>query len=1714
MIKKAVILMLTGVLLYLAMPAYGQQQVNIQVYYDAFGQECSWEIVNKVSNAVILSGSPGASNSYNYNQSFPFYPGEYEFRAFDDNGDGWEQGGWYQVTPSSGVGTGQMSFPDGYEQSTSFSVFSSSPTEIGVVSWLSPVSAPGLTNTQAISVQVRNYGTTPVSNFTMSYSINGGFSFVTETYFGSLPAGQVLSYTFLQTANMQSTGSYSCSLSVSASGDAYAPNNTLSKTVNHIAAVSSFPWTENFNSFPPSQWTLSGNNDWAGYGGTAAYCNLSSWLNASATLITPPINLTQATSLNFTWSSFFSEFALNDKLRVQISTNNGSSWTTLWEKTGVELFSNDGATNTLPGSYSTETIDLSSYINNLAYIRFVASNTTYSCNLFLDFVSITPNSNNDLYLKEILYPESFNCNLGIEPVQIRVKNKGSVSIPAYSLSLSVNGSPVQTSQISTPLAAGQEYTHLFTTYLNLAAAGNYSITAQANYASDPISANNSASLNLKNTLSISSFPFTENFQNNASDYFSLISNEYSAASISSQGNDYLVKLEGGIQNSTAAWVGSSASTTADQAWETNTLHLSTLSSCQVDASALTSCELFFDMKQYYRQGPKFSWFRVCVNGQAIADVNNQINFNPITESSDPFTRLHYDLSAYAGTTFTLEFQSANKYNSSLFPGNVTFIDSILIRQIPPPDVELHAILSPVSSCNWGTSETVSVELINRGGTPMGNFMVTMSLDGFSLSEWFTSTIEPEDTTIFTFNTALDLSTFNSGTLSAQINPSGDLVPANNSKSVLLQAITPTSLSVSGLNSSLCFYEQAVILNGTPSGGTFSGPGISGNTFNPQIAGSGTHQVTYSYTDPSNNCISTLNTPVTVNGSEVSYTGFPSGPDSIGVIVQVYYNSLTVSQHSWEIKNQLGNAVLPIGSGGIYNGWSYNDTIWLAPGTYTFFAYDSNGDGWNNSYYKVTPLIGTGTGMQLYLVPAGQTVYSQSHNFTVGQNPQFCGSDQPVQLSGNPAGGTFSGAGINGSVFYPGNAGVGSHTITYSYSVAGCTGTYSRTINVLPAPNANLGNDLNLCNQSSATLSLINPGTGNTYLWSNGATTVSTQVTTSGTYLVTLTSANGCKDYDTVQVNFNSNPQFTLGPDVSACSGESVTLSASISGDQYLWNNGATTATIQVSTSGFYSLQLTLNGCTSQDLISVSFNSPQVQLPANYSFCEGQTGTLNAGNGFSSYLWSGGQTTSGITMQTAGVYSVTVSDANTCTASSSTNVSVNPLPVISLGPDQVLNDLLIINLGSGYSSILWSDNQTSAIHPFDPAVLGIGTHTFWVQVTNAQGCQNRDTIVFTVNQINATQTLNLPGGWSIFSLYVNPADNNIASILQGIVSDVIIVKDGTGAVYWPSNNVNAINNVAIGEGFQIFMNNAATLTCTGVLIQPENNPISLGATWSILGYLRSSPASATQLLSPIVQNIIIVKDGNGSVYWPSFGFNGIGNLNPGQGYLIKMNAVSVLTYPANSISLMKESISEIQPEFYKLTFNSDLSITIGIPTNAWEFEPAYQSEIGIFNPQGQLVGSGVYTGKFLAINAWGASELSPEIGLQLNEPYHIKVYTPNEGSEQLVYGIDWISGDGLFSAGDIEILRNIKLSQQKPSGYLYPNPANNRLNFEYQSSSNHPILIEILDVRSTLVKRISIDDIKGGNNLITIDLNDISQGNYFLKAIQNKKTDIFNFIKTN
>ena len=115
---------------------------------------------------------------------------------------------------------------------------------------------------------------------------------------------------------------------------------------------------------------------------------------------------------------------------------------------------------------------------------------------------------------------------------------------------------------------------------------------------------------------------------------------------------------------------------------------------------------------------------------------------------------------------------------------------------------------------------------------------------------------------------------------------------------------------------------------------------------------------------------------------------------------------------------------------------------------------------------------------------------------------------------------------------------------------------------------------------------------------------------------------------------------------------------------YLWNDLSTGETITVSGSGLYHIAVTDTlGCEAYDTVQVTvFPNPVVDLGPDTTLCDGGAVTLDAGAGFTGYLWQDGSDLQTFSVLGSGIYSVTVSDINGCTGQDNVDVNINSLGI--------------------------------------------------------------------------------------------------------------------------------------------------------------------------------------------------------------------------------------------------------------------------------------------------------------------------------------------------------------------------------------------------------------------------------------------------------------------
>ncbi|MEQ1747132.1 MAG: T9SS type A sorting domain-containing protein, partial [Saprospiraceae bacterium] len=290
------------------------------------------------------------------------------------------------------------------------------------------------------------------------------------------------------------------------------------------------------------------------------------------------------------------------------------------------------------------------------------------------------------------------------------------------------------------------------------------------------------------------------------------------------------------------------------------------------------------------------------------------------------------------------------------------------------------------------------------------------------------------------------------------------------------------------------------------------------------------------------------------------------------------------------------------------------------------------------------------------------------------------------------------------------------------------------------------------------------------------TAMFTNITTTTTYTVTVTDGNGCQGTDTHTVTVNPLPTPAITGPASVCSGGNATLDAGAGYSTYAWSNsggsGQTAMYSNITAMTTYTVTVTDgNGCQGTDTHTVTVNplpTPTVNGPT--SVCSGGNATLDAGAGYSTYIWSnsGGssQTAMFTNITTTTTYTVTVTDANNCQGTDTHTVTVpaNDPPVISCpGPVNIAcsSHVPTVNLAAPAAS----DNCGT------PSISHDG------DATSNQTCANRKTVTRTYRATDS-------GGLSATCNQVITVFDNVKPVFTSVPANMTVQCNSVPAVGTP------------------------------------------------------------------------------------------------------------------------------------------------------------------------------------------------------------------------------------------------------------------------------------------------------------------------------------------
>ena len=656
---------------------------------------------------------------------------------------------------------------------------------------------------------------------------------------------------------------------------------------------------------------------------------------------------------------------------------------------------------------------------------------------------------------------------------------------------------------------------------------------------------------------------------------------------------------------------------------------------------------------------------------------------------------------------------------------------------------------------------------------------------------------------------------------------------------------------------ICESEDLFFLTATPNGGTFNGTIITpSGEIMPSMVPPGTYTISYYYIDGFD-CDATAITDIMIlptPSSTVSNNGPLCGGEQIllfgetdGVGANIIYTWTGPSGYFSNMQNPV-NATL----GGFYNLIVSVDGCPSEPGiTYvevstTPDAMALNGGPYCNGQSIQLQGSTTATGTVISYAWTGPNGYTSNV-----QNPtdatvaglysliitvDGCPSVPSVtQVQFNPPpGGAASNSGpycTGDAIVLSGNTSTSGTIINYTWSgpngyqstlqnptdallpgvyqlivtVDGCQSAINTTtVTVNPLPQPVIAGQASFCTGNSA---VIDAGAGYTsYFWNDATTNQTLQVFTSGTYSVTVSDANGCRG----DTSFTVTEMASLSPVITGalefCEGSNTVLDAGSGYTTYQWSTGEVSQTIQVNTEGNIGVIVTdAQGCSGSTNITTSINpNPTVTIGGSSTYCIGGFTVLDGGAGYVSYDWSNSATTQTITVNAPGVFSVDVVDVKGCAGSGSVTVteSTSLSPVITGSTAFCENGSTTLNAGSGFATYDWSDgsmNQTLTVNT---------TGIYSVSVSDGQGCFGNTSVSVTevlppFATLKADTTLcNTQAGGSVINLY--------SMILSGDTGGSWTDVDQSGAVgLFASLN---FNNIPAGNYRFQYTTNSATAPC--------------------------------------------------------------------------------------------------------------------------------------------------------------------------------------------------------------------------------------------------------------------------------------------------------------
>jgi hypothetical protein len=412
-------------------------------------------------------------------------------------------------------------------------------------------------------------------------------------------------------------------------------------------------------------------------------------------------------------------------------------------------------------------------------------------------------------------------------------------------------------------------------------------------------------------------------------------------------------------------------------------------------------------------------------------------------------------------------------------------------------------------------------------------------------------------------------------------------------------------------------------------------------------------------------------------------------------------------------------------------------------------------------------------------------------------------------------------------------------------------------------------------------------------------------------------------------------------------------------------------------------------------------------------------------------------------------------------------------------------------------------QTLLDVQMDATGLALGTYYSNIEVTSNDPLNPTTIIPCTLNVIPDSQEYTLDIGYKFISSRIIPENPDMMDVLVNILNENLdFVRNSSGLMLRKigPNWVNNIGDWITTEGYLFKMVGEDVFSISGEVIDPQT-PILLVEGYQFVSFLPENQIDALVAFNDVLDNLDFVRNTAGFTLieiGPNW-VNGIGDLNPGEGYLVKMNAEDILIYPVTAEKFT--GIANIKPEYFNFEGGNAADpvytmyvsgLEIGDEVAAYDgnlmvgamkviSENVFDNSLAIFNTLTN--GQGYQEGNLITLKVLSSGNIvSTDFTMEaMYDSYVSDVYPDN---------------DGEFSV--VNITKGVTLTGEL---LVYPNPATDEINISSPSDISNVTIINYVGQ--------SVYSSKVNSSNVQINTNNFEAGIYIIriqtcKGIKTKK----------